>query len=161
MAEQHGGYRKPANPAPVSGPGKYSQRTDGGPADVNKQAQQKVTGMDYGDNKALNEIQSQGALAAAPGIPSAPSMPVQATPMPAPTPIPISAPTQNPSEPVTAGMPFGPGASTLPAPTPYKVDNSDDKQRALVILGVLQDSLNRGQASQGTVNLIRQLRSEL
>ncbi len=29
--EQQGGYRKPNNPAPVSGPGSLSQRTDGGP----------------------------------------------------------------------------------------------------------------------------------
>lgn len=26
---QHGGYRQPTNPSPVSGPGKLSQRTDG------------------------------------------------------------------------------------------------------------------------------------
>lgn len=29
MANGHGGYREPTNPAPVSGPGALSQRTDG------------------------------------------------------------------------------------------------------------------------------------
>lgn len=31
MTEGRGGYRRPTNPAPVSGPGELSQRTDGGP----------------------------------------------------------------------------------------------------------------------------------
>ena len=43
MAEQHGGKRTPRNPAPVSGPGRLSRRTDGGPAQVNAQ----MTGRRY------------------------------------------------------------------------------------------------------------------
>ena len=31
---EHGGKRTPGNPAPVSGPGQLSQRTDGGPQQV-------------------------------------------------------------------------------------------------------------------------------
>jgi hypothetical protein len=157
MAEQHGGYRKPTTPAPVSGPGRLSKRTDGGPADT-KQAQIKVTGMDYGDNKALNEIQSQGALAAAPGVPSAPA--VSMAPMPTPTP--LTEPTQRPTEPVTAGLPFGPGAGSEALTIPQNPQiNQDDKQRAMLVLGVLQDSASKGTATQGTLSLIRQLRSEL
>ena len=30
MANGRGGYRQPSNPAPVSGPGALSKRTDGG-----------------------------------------------------------------------------------------------------------------------------------
>lgn len=156
MAENRGGYRKPENPAPVSGPGKFSKRTDGGPADT-KQAQVKITGMGYGENKDLNEIQSQGPLAAAPGMPSTP-MSMPSIPLTPPTP--LTAPTERPNEPVSAGMPFGPGTGVLPS-SPTQMDNTDDKQRALVILGMLQDSYNKGNASQGTINLIRQLRSEL
>lgn len=149
MAENRGGYRKPENPAPVSGPGKMSRRTDGGPTDM-KQPVQEVTGMGYGENKDLNQIQSMAPLSAAPSIPS----------MPMALPTPLGAPTERPDEPVSAGMPFGPGTSNLPV-GPMQVDNSDDKQRALVILGLLQESLNTGNAPQGTVNIIRQLRSEL
>ena len=29
MADGHGGYRRPTNPSPVSGPGALSRRTDG------------------------------------------------------------------------------------------------------------------------------------
>jgi len=157
MAE-HGGYRQPTNPAPVSGPGKLSQRTDGGPAQVNKQAQQKITGMGYGENKDLNEIQAQGTLAAAPGIPSAPiSTPsVQVAP-----PTPLTAPTERPHEPVTAGMPFGPGPGPESLPVTNVKLSGDDRQRATVVLGMLQDTARTQNVSQGTINLIRQLRSEL
>ncbi|NBT47131.1 MAG: hypothetical protein EBT07_04835 [Actinobacteria bacterium] len=155
MAENRGGYRKPNNPAPVSGPGKLSQRTDGGPADT-RQAQMKVTGMPYGENKELNEVQSQAPLASAATMGAA--IPMPANPMPLPTP--LTAPTDRPTEPVSAGMPFGPGMGTLPY-APITVDDSADKKRALVVLGLLQDSYNKGNASQGTVNLMRQLRSEI
>jgi hypothetical protein len=158
MAENRGGYRKPKNPAPVSGPGKFSERTDGGPADT-RQRKVEVTGMGYGENQELNEIQSMAPLAAAPDATTmsqttfSPQSAVQ-------QPIPLTADTQRPDEPLSAGMPFGPGASGVPS-SPVVVDDSDDKNRALVILGLLQDSLNSGNAPQGTVNLIRQLRSEL
>ena len=59
MAEQHGGKRTPRNPAPVSGPGKLSRRTDGGPAQVNAQ----MTGMAYGENKDFMEIQEGANMA--------------------------------------------------------------------------------------------------
>lgn len=156
MAENRGGYRKPNNPAPVSGPGKASRRTDGGPLDM-KQNQVEVTGMGYGENKELNTLQGQAPMAAAAGVPSA--MPNVAMP-PMPTPVPLTAPTERPTEPVSAGMPFGPGISTLPVSN-IRTDYSDDKNRAALVLGILQDSMNKGTASQGTINLIRQLRSEL
>jgi len=43
MTEQ-GGYRKPNNPAPISGPGSLSQRTDGG----GTQPATYVPGLPYG-----------------------------------------------------------------------------------------------------------------
>ena len=155
MAQQ-GGYRKPTNPAPVSGPGKLSKRTDGGPGDT-KQNQVKITGMGYGENKDLNQIQSEAPLAAAPGVPATQAIPT--TPLPQPTP--LTAPTERPAEPVSAGMPFGPGVNALPSVPAEQVNNSDDKQRALVVLGMLQNAYNQGDNSQGTINLIRQLRSEI
>ena len=46
---QHGGYRRPASPAAVSGPGALSQRTDGGPGEL------EYSGLAYGQNKAVND----------------------------------------------------------------------------------------------------------
>lgn len=84
---QHGGYRAPANPAPVSGPGALSARTDGVPAG-------QVTGLPYGENQAQNAMAAQAPMAQAGGAP-----PI----------IPLDAETQFKDEPITAGAPFGPG----------------------------------------------------
>lgn len=93
-----GGYRKPANPAPVSGPGKLSRRTDG------KQPVMPMTGGEYGENKALREMQS--------GAPMAQEQ--VAAPMSMPKITGLFEPTQRPVEPLTAGMPFGPGENAVP-----------------------------------------------
>src|SRR5881275_1300666 len=108
MAE-HGGYRKPAHPAPVSGPGKYSRRTDGRPAQVMSAA----PGQAYGDKKAELDAQRVAPMAG-----TAP-LPAPATPgagregaMPAYTGLPLNAPTQRPDEPVTHGVDIGPGGGS-------------------------------------------------
>lgn len=97
-----GGYRKPNNPAPVSGPGALSRRTDGGAG--SKQAMQEIRTGKYGESKAIMEQQQGAPLAGNP------------TPSPrvaAPKASPLFAPTERPSEPVTQGMPFGPGANFI------------------------------------------------
>ena len=106
MANNWGGYRQPNNPAPVSGPGALSQRTDGGATEgmtppVNRQPQRYIPGQGYGKGKATME-QEAGA-------------PMQGNPTPdmgvpnVPAPVPLSAPTMRPNEPVTAGIDMGPG----------------------------------------------------
>ena len=55
-----GGYQAPTNPAPVSGPGALSQRTDGGPAD--SQAAQYVSGLPYGEGQAFMAQQQAAPL---------------------------------------------------------------------------------------------------
>lgn len=115
MAQQ-GGYRQPANPAPVSGPGALSQRTDGGAVEgmTPPQAKTDWTGLPYGDNKEVNDQQSGADLAGNP-VPTMPS-PV----------VPLSAPSQRPNEPVTTGIPIGPGAGPesrmMPNQAPTLVD---------------------------------------
>jgi hypothetical protein len=107
MAEGRGGYRRPGSPAPASGPGRLSRRTDGGP----QQTTQPMTGMGYGENQEFNAIQGGAPLAATPSASNtrarnsspADSMGVAATP--------LFAPTAFPEEPVTAGADFGPGAA--------------------------------------------------
>jgi len=100
-----GGYRKPKNPAPVSGPGKLSRRTDGGPG--SKQAMKEIRTGKYGESKQLMEQQQGAPMAGNP----APAPRVQAPAQPL---TPLFAPTERPNEPVTAGMGFGPGSNVSP-----------------------------------------------
>ena len=111
---EHGGKRTPDNPAPVSGPGQLSQRTDGGP----QQVQTDVSGMPYGENQELEELQSAAPMSASPTARSPRARSRQASRagraaggMGA---SPLMAPTQRPDEPVTAGAPVGPGAGPAP-----------------------------------------------
>ena len=89
-----GGYKRPNNPAPVSGPGALSQRTDGGATEGFTQGQATYTGLPYGQNKMINQQQSQAPMAAA-----------------AMTPIlSLNEPSMRPDEPVTTGINMGAGA---------------------------------------------------
>lgn len=100
--ENRGGYREPSNPAPVSGPGALSQRTDGNPT----QGAKYISGMPYGQGQQTYSNQVAAPMAGNPfqgmlgGI------------------TPITAPTERPNEPITSGMSFGagPGPEILPAP---------------------------------------------
>lgn len=86
------GSQPPRKPAPVSGPGRFSQRTD-----MQGQPQRQLGDAAYGEQKEFTNIQG-GAMMAKGG-----SMP----PMPQVTG--LSEPTQRPDEPVTTGAPSGPG----------------------------------------------------
>lgn len=97
MAENRGGYRKPENPAPVSGPGALSQRTDGGPA----QGAKYMSGMPYGQNT----MEQQTAAPMSGGTPG-PAMPAMEMPTP------LMAPTSRPDEPITTGIDGGDGAGS-------------------------------------------------
>lgn len=99
MAE-HGGYRKPAHPAPTSPPGALSARTDGGPT---SQPPMVADGGPYGSRQDQEAIQSGAPLQGGGG-----GMPAPAGPTAADL-VPFGAPTQRPGEPVTAGAALGPG----------------------------------------------------
>jgi hypothetical protein len=93
MAQQ-GGYRKPENPAPASGPGALSQRTDGGPT----QGAKYMSGMPYGQNTM--DQQTAAPMAAGQSAPTVPAMePIT----------PLMAPSSRPDEPITAGINRGEG----------------------------------------------------
>lgn len=102
-----GGYRKPANPAPVSGPGSLSRRTDGGPV----QAAQEIRTGQYGESKAVNEMQAAAPMAGN-------RTPVRSMPKVTP----LLAPSNYPEKPGTYGMPFGegPGPDVLALPEPQE-----------------------------------------
>lgn len=108
-------------PAMTSGPGAQSRRTDGGPA--SKQALRYVAGMpNYGDGQALMDMQASAPMAKTNNPPaSAPASSMQsqqggqAQPQPQQPIVPLTAGTQRPNEPVTAGAASGagPGISAL------------------------------------------------
>ena len=103
MAEQHGGYRRPSSPAPVSGPGALSQRTD-------SQGAKYMAGGEYGEGQEMMDLQTSAPMAKAPELPgmrgSRSARQVVDAGM---RPTPLFAPTERPDEPITAGAPFGPG----------------------------------------------------
>lgn len=103
---QRGGYRKPNNPAPVSGPGSLSRRTDGGPGKPARQGAMEMPSSRYGEGTELQSLQTSAPMAG------------NRTPVRKMPPVtPLTAPTERPDEPPTAGMPFGdgPGPEVLPA----------------------------------------------
>lgn len=100
-----GGYQKPNNPATFSGPGKYSQRTDGGPGDT-RQAQRNIPSASYGEGVETAAIQAGAPLSATGGAGGMRVQPGQ------PQAISFSAPTQRPDEPITTGVDIGPGAGS-------------------------------------------------
>lgn len=130
MAGQHGGYREPTNPAPVSGPGALSQRTDGplrGPV--------------------------PGASAPAQGAATAPTGPDPSQV------IPFGAPSMRPDEPITAGLPIGPGPG--PALPPPGQMNEATAERLRSYLPVLIFMASQPEADPATKQYVRQLRAEL
>lgn len=102
MAQQ-GGYRKPENPAPMSGPGALSQRTDGGPT----QAATYMPGMPYGEN--TYDQQTAAPMAGAARMPSPPTLPKVLS---------LNDETERPDEPLTAGIDIGegPGSEIMNVP---------------------------------------------
>ena len=111
MAEQQGGYRQPSNPAPVSGPGSLSRRTDG-------QGARYMAGGEYGEGQEMMDLQTSAPMS------KAPEQPRMRRPRgggqvveEGMRPTPLFAPTERPNEPITAGAPFGPGPGPSAAPT--------------------------------------------
>lgn len=155
MAEGHGGYRRPTNPAPVSGPGKLSRRTDG------RQPVRDLPNAKYGESTAFREAQaaapmsgdigSGGMAAQAGGAPMGPDLSGI---------VPLDAPSQRPDEPITAGMPGGLG----PGPRiPQQTSPLTDEQRARLrsYMPVLVILASREDADPNTRQLVRQLRGDL
>jgi len=93
MAER-GGYRAPSNPAPVSGPGALSQRTDGGPT----QGATYISGLPYGQGQETYSNQVAAPMA---GNSFAMDMPTE-----------LMAPTARRNESITTGVDVGDGAGS-------------------------------------------------
>lgn len=154
MADGHGGYRRPAHPAPVSGPGRLSRRTDG------RQPQMVAAGGDYGDRKDMQQIQAGAPMS---GDIGSGGMAAQGAPVGLPDPstlTPLDADTQRPMEDVFAGMSGGPGAGPSVANMPSPLTD-EQRQRLRSFLPVLVILASRDDADPNTRRLVRQLRAEL
>lgn len=144
MAE-HGGYRKPANPAPVSGPGAHSKRTDGQPT-------MDLPNANYGEGKDFREIQSGAKL---------PTDVSQGggQPQVAPSFTGLGAPSQQPETPVTSGaaMGNGPGLEALG----IRGANTQDAEELRKYLPVLIDIAQRDDTLPGTKRWVRSIIAQL
>lgn len=138
MAE-HGGYRRPEHPAPVSGPGALSQRTDGGPT----QAPMLADGGPYGSRKDMAAIQGGAPLAG-----------VTRDMLP-----PLDAPTARPNEPITSGAGEGPGLSPEAAGISSDAQLTDEQLRPL--LRSLELMANLPGSNPETRSFVRNLKARL
>lgn len=139
---QHGGYRRPSDPAPVSGPGALSQRTDGGAT----QAPMLASGGPYGSRQDMASIQGSAPMAGTP----APSRDMLT---------PLTAPTARPGEPVTAGVDAGPGMSAAAAGIRSDSEISDEQMRPL--LRSLELMANLPGSNPETRTFVRALKARL
>jgi hypothetical protein len=116
--ENSGGFRPNApqnNPANVSGTGGAGQSGN-------------YTGFAYGQNAALNNSRIEGNAAVASVNAAAPSS--QGEPYGGISMSPLGTfmdPTNNPSEPITAGVDFGPGPGSEALPNAFKSDARQDE----------------------------------
>ena len=155
MAENHGGYRKPSNPAPVSGPGQLSRRTDGGPT----QGAKYVSGLPYGEGQEFYDLQTSAKMSASPTA-QTPTFPANGASGGSPSLVPLSAPTQRPDEPVTAGADAGPGpdSGVLGLGNAESVDVARAQAQMAEYMPALLFLAAQPTTSPETRNLIRRLR---
>lgn len=141
MANGHGGSRTPANPAPVSGPGALSQRTDGG---ATSQPTMVAPGGEYGSRQEMESIQAGADMAQAPATPRPPG---------------LLDPTAYPEEPITAGAAMGPGMGPQAAGIKSDYDITNDKLRPIV--HSLEIIANLPQSNPETRAYVRALKARL
>lgn len=145
-----GGYQPPSRPAPVSGPGQLSRRTDGGPS----QPIRVPTGGSYGDATNLQSLQQAAPLAQSPGGDAAPGL---LGGLPLPQGAGFDQPTQMPDTPVTDGAALGPGADTAALGVTDAQDA--DLQKLITYLPVFEAMANVPGSSRSARNLVRELKA--
>ena len=137
--------------AGVSGPGKFSKRTDG----------LSFESTEYGSGVENAAIKSGAPLAKTADVRGARASDVRAAAAGAPV-TPLYAPTQRPDEPITTGIPMGAGAGpeVLGINQP-SADTDADRQRLLSYLPALETIAQSPTSSQSFRNYVRLLRANL
>lgn len=139
---------------PVSGPGKFSQRTD-------RQPMAQLPNADYGEQKAYKQLQQDAPMAASPGVPPAQGMDFASMfGNPADRVVPLNAESSQPGVPVTDGAALGAGAGT-DAMGFSKPRSQQDLQNLASQLPVLQFMANQPNASWGLRQLVRNIQGSL
>lgn len=143
MANGHGGYREPSNPAPVSGPGAASKRTDG---HLKGQPVRDLPDAKYGEGKAFRDAQQAAPMSAGPDLSSV---------------IPFGAPTTRPDEPIQSGLPTGDGGGSSMSPQGPGNLSPEQADRLRSYLPVLVLLASQDDVDPSTKKFVRQLRAEL
>lgn len=153
-----GGYRKPTNPAPVSGPGALSRRTD-------TQPKMQIPDAAYGEQAAMQSIQGGAPMLGGQqsGTPSPAAVPSSGGGGGEPLPVTgFGEPSQRPDEPVTQGAALGPGAGPGilgPQVDPTLQVDRQDAMRLSTHLRALQFMANQPGASDALTRYVRQIKT--
>ena len=136
--------------AGVSGPGKFSKRTDG----------LSFQSTEYGSGVENAAIKSGAPLARTADVRGARASDVRAAAAGAPV-TPLYAPTERPNEPITTGIPMGDGAGPEVLGINNNLDTQEDRDRMLSYLPALEVVAASPTSSQAFRNYVRQLRANL
>jgi hypothetical protein len=136
--------------AGAAGPGKFSKRTD-----------MNMGSIAYGEGVETAAIKSGAPLAKTPDVRGARASDVRAAAEQAPV-TPLYAPSQRPDEPITTGIPMGPGAGPeiLGMNAPMQ-DTDVDMQRLISYIPALEAIASSPASSQAFRNYVRMLRANL
>ncbi len=136
--------------AGVSGPGKFSKRTDG----LSFQSTEYGSGVENAANKA-------GApMARTPDVQAARASDVRSAATQAPL-TPLFAPTERPDEPITTGIPMGAGAGPEVLGININQDTEADRARLISYLPALEAAAADPNSSQAFRNYVRMVRANL
>jgi hypothetical protein len=142
-----GGYQAPTKPAPASGPGKFSRRTDG---IAKAQTVADIPDAAYGEQGEMREIQSAAPMSG--GMDFGANMPKVTL---------LSEMSQRPDEPLTSGMALGPGPGLESLGIPKK--SADLSARDMTAMGpylpALEAAANRPGVPPSFVRFVRYVRS--
>lgn len=135
--------------AGAAGPGKFSKRTD-----------MNMGSIAYGEGVETAAIKSGAPLAKTPDVRGARASDVRAAAEQAPV-TPLYAPSQRPDEPITTGIPMGPGAGPEVLGINNNIDTEEDKARIVSYLPALEVLAASPDSSQAFRNYVRQIRANL
>ena len=135
--------------AGAAGPGKFSKRTD-----------MDLGSIAYGEGADTQAIKSGAPLARTPDVRPASAAGVRSAAVSAPV-TPLFAPTQRPDEPITTGVPIGPGAGPEVLGINNNLDTQEDKDRMISYLPALEVMAASPNSSQAFRNYVRMLRANL
>lgn len=135
--------------AGAAGPGKFSKRTD-----------MDLGSIAYGEGVETAAIKSGAPMARTPDVRGARASDVRAAAAQAPV-TPLFAPTERPDEPITTGIPMGPGAGPEVLGINNSIDTDEDRARMVSYLPALEVLAASPDSSQAFRNYVRQIRANL